>query len=173
MGIRFRKSKNYGPFRVNLSKSGIGYSMGVKGLRVTKKANGGIRTTTSIPGTGISSVSEIPAARSRRKQKNAAKAQRRSMAATRRSIKKEYGLSNRQLKKLEKDARRHPQKYANMTNSQIMASVGGTQRSAPRSSQKRSSGLKERTGHSFWWYVFMLMLVIAIIRVIGEKLFGK
>ena len=54
MGFRFRKSIKAGPFRVNLSKSGIGYSVGGKGFRVTKKAGGGIRTTTSIPGTGIS-----------------------------------------------------------------------------------------------------------------------
>lgn len=55
MGLRFRKSINLGGgFRVNLSKSGVGYSWGVKGYRVTKKAGGGGRTTASIPGTGIS-----------------------------------------------------------------------------------------------------------------------
>ena len=55
MGLRFRKSINLGGgFRVNLSKSGVGYSWGVKGYRVTKKAGGGRRTTASIPGTGIS-----------------------------------------------------------------------------------------------------------------------
>lgn len=54
MGLRFRKSINLGGgFRVNLSKSGVGYSWGVKGYRVTKKAGGGSRTTASIPGTGI------------------------------------------------------------------------------------------------------------------------
>ena len=58
MGLRYRKSIKMGPFRINLSKSGIGYSVGVKGYRVTKKANGGYRTTTSIPGTGISHVTE-------------------------------------------------------------------------------------------------------------------
>ncbi len=55
MGVRFRKSINLGGgFRINISKSGIGYSWGVKGFRVTKTANGRIRTTSSIPGTGIS-----------------------------------------------------------------------------------------------------------------------
>ena len=58
MGFRFRKSVNFGPLRVNLSKSGVGYSVGGKGFRVTKKANGGVRTTASIPGTGISYVKE-------------------------------------------------------------------------------------------------------------------
>ena len=53
MGFRFRKSVKLGPFRVNFSKSGVSYSAGVKGFRVTKKANGGYRTTASIPGTGI------------------------------------------------------------------------------------------------------------------------
>lgn len=58
MGFRFRKSFGAGPFRVNLSKSGIGYSVGTKGIRYTKKAVGGTRTTASIPGTGISYVKE-------------------------------------------------------------------------------------------------------------------
>ena len=58
MGLRFRKSKSFGPFRVNISKSGIGYSVGGKGFRYTKKAGGGTRTTASIPGTGISYVTE-------------------------------------------------------------------------------------------------------------------
>ena len=58
MGFRFRKSKNFGPFRINFSKSGVGYSFGVKGYRVTKTANGRIRQTASIPGTGISYVTE-------------------------------------------------------------------------------------------------------------------
>lgn len=58
MGFRFRKSFGAGPFRVNLSKSGIGYSVGTKGIRYTKKAGGGTRTTASIPGTGVSYVQE-------------------------------------------------------------------------------------------------------------------
>ena len=58
MGFRFRKSVNLGPFRLNFSKSGVGASVGTKGFRVTKKAGGGTRTTASIPGTGISYVTE-------------------------------------------------------------------------------------------------------------------
>lgn len=54
MGWRFRKSINLGGFRINFSKTGIGYSFGVGGLRYTKKANGGSRITSSIRGTGIS-----------------------------------------------------------------------------------------------------------------------
>lgn len=55
MGVRFRKSINLGKgFRVNMSKSGPGFSWGGKGFRVTKKANGGFRTTAYIPGTGLS-----------------------------------------------------------------------------------------------------------------------
>lgn len=59
MGFRYRKSINLGGgFRINLSKSGVGYSWGVKGYRVTKTAKGTIRRTASIPGTGISYVQE-------------------------------------------------------------------------------------------------------------------
>lgn len=60
MGLRYRKSINLGGgFRVNVSKSGVGYSWGVKGARITKTARGTTRSTLSIPGTGISYVEEI------------------------------------------------------------------------------------------------------------------
>ena len=58
MGFRFRKSINLGPLRLNFSKSGVGYSVGGKGFRVTKTATGKTRTTAPIPGTGISYVHE-------------------------------------------------------------------------------------------------------------------
>ena len=59
MGWRYRKSINLGlGFRINLSKSGIGYSWGFPGYRTTKLANGGTRQTYSLPGTGISYVEQ-------------------------------------------------------------------------------------------------------------------
>lgn len=70
MGFRFRKSFGAGPFRVTLSKSGIGFSAGVKGFRVTKKAGGGTRTTAGIPGTGIAYVNDSK----KMKKKTAARA---------------------------------------------------------------------------------------------------
>lgn len=59
MGVRFRKSVNFGPFRMTVSKSGVSTSFGVKGARITKTSSGKVRTTVSIPGTGISHVEEI------------------------------------------------------------------------------------------------------------------
>lgn len=40
MGLYFRKSKSFGPFRINLSKSGVGISTGIKGLRVSTGPKG-------------------------------------------------------------------------------------------------------------------------------------
>lgn len=71
MGFRFRKSINLGGgFKVNLSKSGVGYSWGTKGVRYTKTAKGKTRTTVSIPGTGISHVSESGGKKRTTKQKS-------------------------------------------------------------------------------------------------------
>ena len=70
MGFRFKKSIKAGPVRVNLSKSGVGYSIGGKGFRVTKKAKGGIRTTTSLPGTGISYVKDYGSGQKHSADKN-------------------------------------------------------------------------------------------------------
>ena len=40
MGLYFRKSKSFGPFRLNFSKSGVGVSTGVKGARLSMGPNG-------------------------------------------------------------------------------------------------------------------------------------
>lgn len=70
MGFRFRKSINFGGFRINLSKSGIGYSFGFPGYRWTKLANGRNRTTASIPGTGLSYVTESSGTNKRHPRQN-------------------------------------------------------------------------------------------------------
>jgi len=60
MGLRFRKGINIGGgFRINLSKTGFGYSWGIPGARFTKTATGRNRATLSIPGTGISYVKDF------------------------------------------------------------------------------------------------------------------
>ena len=53
MGFTYRKSVNLGPFRVNLSKSGLGYSMGGSGFRVGTTSRGRKYTSFSISGTGV------------------------------------------------------------------------------------------------------------------------
>lgn len=74
MGFNFRKSFKAGPFRINLSKSGIGYSVGGKGFRLTKKAGGGFRTTSSIPGTGIRYTRDIGGGRNHNSSNNSSQA---------------------------------------------------------------------------------------------------
>lgn len=60
MGFRFRKSINLGKgFRINLSKSGPGFSWGGPGFRLTRTAKGNIRGTAYIPGTGMSYQKEF------------------------------------------------------------------------------------------------------------------
>jgi Protein of unknown function (DUF4236) len=55
MGFSYRKSFKLAPgVRMTVSKSGIGYSVGGKGVRVTKRARGGVQTTLHAPGTGLS-----------------------------------------------------------------------------------------------------------------------
>ena len=53
MGWNFRRSINVGPFRMNFSKSGIGYSAGIRGARIGRDAKGRKYTQLSIPHTGI------------------------------------------------------------------------------------------------------------------------
>ena len=53
MGWSFRRSFRFGPFRVNLSKSGVGYSVGTRGIRVGEDSEGRRYRSLNIPGTGI------------------------------------------------------------------------------------------------------------------------
>ncbi|MCQ2581796.1 MAG: DUF4236 domain-containing protein [Alphaproteobacteria bacterium] len=70
MGFRFRKSVNFGGFRVNLSKTGIGYSFGFPGFRWTRLANGRSRRTASIPGTGLAYITESSGTRKTHPKQN-------------------------------------------------------------------------------------------------------
>ena len=57
MGLRFRKTISLLPgVRLNVSKSGIGVSAGIPGLRGSINTSGRVTGTASIPGTGISYV---------------------------------------------------------------------------------------------------------------------
>ena len=49
MGFYFRKSMNLGPFRVNLSRGGVGWSVGAPGLRVGQTPRTRRYTTLSVP----------------------------------------------------------------------------------------------------------------------------
>lgn len=50
MGLSYRKSFKAGPIRITASRSGVSYSAKVGGTRVTKRANGRVTTSTSLPG---------------------------------------------------------------------------------------------------------------------------
>lgn len=51
--VQFRRSKKFGPFRITLSQRGISTSVGAGGFRVSKGADGKVRRTIRVPGTGI------------------------------------------------------------------------------------------------------------------------
>lgn len=56
MGVRFRKSKSLGKFgKVNLTRGGLGFSVGFKGARVGIGPRG-VYTSVGIPGTGIYAI---------------------------------------------------------------------------------------------------------------------
>ncbi|MBE1537603.1 hypothetical protein H4W34_007436 [Actinomadura algeriensis] len=54
MGWHYRKSIRLGPFRLNLSRAGVGHSVGARGARYTRSARGHRYLTLRIPGTGLS-----------------------------------------------------------------------------------------------------------------------
>jgi Protein of unknown function (DUF4236) len=54
MGLFFRKRlARFGPLSVNLSRSGIGISAGVRGLRAGITSHRGVYTSAGLPGTGL------------------------------------------------------------------------------------------------------------------------
>lgn len=59
MGWRFRKSFKAGPFRLNYSSKGVGWSVGAGGVRYTHRADGRRTVTSTIKGTGLSYVTDL------------------------------------------------------------------------------------------------------------------
>jgi hypothetical protein len=53
MGWNWRRSLRFGPLKINLSKSGVGYSVGLPGVRLGTDAKGRKYQSLNIPGTGI------------------------------------------------------------------------------------------------------------------------
>jgi hypothetical protein len=53
MGWNWRKAFNFGPLRINMSRKGVGYSVGIRGFRFGRNAKSQNYSQTSIPGTGI------------------------------------------------------------------------------------------------------------------------
>jgi uncharacterized protein DUF4236 len=53
MSFGFRRRLGFGPFHVNLSKHGLGASVGVPGFTVGKNARGSDYLRAGIPGTGL------------------------------------------------------------------------------------------------------------------------
>lgn len=51
--VQFRKSKKFGPVRLTASNRGLGVSVGAGPLRVSRGADGKVRRTVRVPGTGI------------------------------------------------------------------------------------------------------------------------
>lgn len=75
MGFRIRKSIKLMPgVRMTFSKSGVSYSVGGTGFRLTKTARGPVTRTVGIPGAGIWHTAQvIPAARARRSTRRTTK----------------------------------------------------------------------------------------------------
>ena len=53
MSFFFRKTFRIGPIRINISKRGVGVSIGVPGARIGKSATGQTYVSGSVPGTGL------------------------------------------------------------------------------------------------------------------------
>jgi hypothetical protein len=53
MGWNWRRSLRFGPLKINLSKSGVGYSVGIRGARLGTDAKGRKYQSLNLPGTGI------------------------------------------------------------------------------------------------------------------------
>jgi hypothetical protein len=60
MGWSFRRSKSFGPFRFNFSKSGIGFSFGAPGGRIGVSSKGKKYFRGGIPSTGLYYQSTLP-----------------------------------------------------------------------------------------------------------------
>ena len=59
MGLRWRKTIRKGPVNVSLSRGGVGWSVGVPGIRLGIGADGKPYFSVGIPGTGLSYLKKM------------------------------------------------------------------------------------------------------------------
>lgn len=53
MGLIFRKSLKFGPAKMNISRSGLGTSIGIPGFRIGVSPDGRRYISIGLPGTGL------------------------------------------------------------------------------------------------------------------------
>lgn len=63
--VQFRRSKKVGPFRLTVSKRGMGVSAGAGPVRISRSATGRVSRTYRVPGTGIYDTKTIGKGRNR------------------------------------------------------------------------------------------------------------
>ncbi len=51
--MQFRRTKTFGPFRFTLTQRGISVSAGAGPVRLSRAADGTVRRTLRLPGTGL------------------------------------------------------------------------------------------------------------------------
>lgn len=63
MGWRWRKTFGRGPVRISMSRKGMGWSVGIPGLRFGRAPDGRTYMSQGIPGTGLYRIKFFPAAK--------------------------------------------------------------------------------------------------------------
>ena len=145
MGVRFRKSIKVLPgVRLNISKSGISTSVGKRGATVNFSKRG-TRATVGIPGTGISYSTMVG-----KKRSSSQNSSSKSIRASRNAVMKEYGLTNAEMNRFEKQVKKDPKKFRTMSEEELVAYAKG---------EKKTSGSKT---------VLYVILAIILIGAIGS-----
>lgn len=115
MGFRFRKSVKVLPgVKLNISKSGISTSVGGRGATVNFSKRG-TRTTVGIPGTGISYSTMVG-----KRRGSSRKTTSKSTRELRNEIMQEYGLTNGEMNRFERQVKKHPKKFRSMSEEELI-----------------------------------------------------
>lgn len=150
MGLRFRKSIKVLPgVKLNISKSGISTSVGRRGATVNFSKRG-TRATVGIPGTGISYSTMVG-----KRKSGSRKSSTKSTKTLRNELMQEYGLTNAEMNRFEKQVKKHPRKFRSMSEEELVeyAKKG-----------KKSSGSKT---------ILYVILAIILIGSIGRHSTNK
>lgn len=150
MGFRFRKSVKVLPgVKLNISKSGISTSVGRRGATVNFSKRG-TRTTVGIPGTGISYSTMVG-----KRKSGSGKSSMKSTKALRNEIMQEYGLTNAEMNRFEKQVKKHPRKFRSMSEEELVEYA---------KKRRKTSGSKT---------VLYIFLAIVLIGAIGRNSTNK
>ena len=153
MGLRYRKQIKLLPgVKLNISKSGVSTSVGRPGATMNVSRRG-TRATVGIPGSGLSYSTQVTSRAKRAKRVRAA-ASSQSLREIESRVRKEDGLSRREIRELKRIVKKDPKRLVGVPDEEIKDII--------------RSRIKRRNRVLTWTMLIFLIIILVKLGIEGR-----